>query len=112
MVTLTPSRVVGALTPTKSSPVHCRVVCARLRPLISSHVPDAMLAEPPKSPADATDETTGCATEQVVGGGPVAVAVAVNCTAGRAIPDTVAVTRTVPAVGPRVTVTAAMPSAS
>src|SRR3954447_19305095 len=98
MVTMTPSSVVGALMPLKSSPPQERVVAARLSPLISSQEPDAKVAEPPKPEAVRAEEIDGCATPQVGGG---AVAVLTNWTGARFVPETVAVTVTGPAVAPR-----------
>src|SRR5437764_1371776 len=109
MVRITPSSEVGALAPEKSSPVQERVFCARLRPFTSSQAPDANVAEPPKSPAEVTEVTTGWGTLQAACGG---VAVALKVNGGRLTPATEAVTTTGPAAGPRVSVTAAIPSAS
>src|ERR1700733_9938226 len=61
-VTLTPSRLVGILSPTKSDPAQIRVspAGARFEPLISTHVFGAITGAPPS--ALATSVIAGAAT--------------------------------------------------
>src|ERR1035438_5776543 len=75
MVTETPSSEVGAMAPMKSVPAHCRVLWARLAPLISSQDPGAKVLDPPKSPSELTEATTAL---QPGGGATGSVTVAVN----------------------------------
>ncbi|HUA58596.1 MAG TPA: hypothetical protein VML19_07580 [Verrucomicrobiae bacterium] len=82
------------------------MVRARLLPLISSQEPGANVSEPPKSLADLTEVIDGTTTGQG------ATAFSVNCTLGRLVPTTVAVTTTGPAWLPDVSVTAACPLTS
>ena len=59
MITLVPSRLIGAFDPLKSDPVQIRVLFASPLPLISSHEPEPNDAEAPKSEAEVTEVISG-----------------------------------------------------
>src|ERR1017187_5638499 len=93
MVTLVPSRLVGAFEPWKSLPSHKRAPVARLVPLISSQDPELKVARLPKSVRLPMDAITGVLSVQVPL--PPPVDVRLNCTL-RAVPGMVAVMTTGP----------------
>src|SRR5215831_1721401 len=59
MVTVVPSRDVGAVLPLKSEAAQDRVSTARFEPYISTHVPGAAAGNAPKPPALTKPVTTG-----------------------------------------------------